>query len=197
MRSGGRANFGGANQSASGRCQDEAGNQSALATATGINIDKTPPTAVASASPPANANGWRRTNVNVSFSGVDALSGVVSCNSAVIIAAGTNWGASGYCWDAAGNQSAVATITGINIDKTDPTITIASPANGAVYNRNQVVTANFICGDALSGVATCSGELANGQRLDTSKKVNNGKFTVNAVDKAGNSTKVTVSYSVK
>jgi hypothetical protein len=187
----------GSNQSASGRCYDNAGNQSALATVTGINIDKTAPTATATATPPANSFGWRNKNVNVTFSGVDALSGIAGCDSAVIFAEGTNLGAGGYCYDRAGNQSALATIAGINIDKTSPTIAISSPVGGTVYNRNQVVTATYNCGDTLSGIASCTGEVPNGARIDTSKKANNAKFTVTAVDKAGNSTKVTITYSVK
>jgi uncharacterized delta-60 repeat protein len=187
----------GLGQSASGRCYDAAGNQSALATAAGINIDKTPPTVAASTGPPANSFGWRKTNVTVTFSGVDALSGNVACSSAVITAEGTNWGASGFCSDAAGNQSEVITITGINIDKTDPTITVTSPSSGAVYNRNAVVTANFSCGDPLSTIASCVGPVASGAAIDTSKKAQNAKFTVTATDKAGNSTKVTIAYTVK
>ena len=187
----------GANQSASGRCYDAAGNQSALATASGINIDKTAPTAVATAGPPANNFGWRNKNVNVTFSGIDALSGIMGCDSAVITAEGTNMGAGGYCYDAAGNQSALATIAGINIDKTDPTITIVSPTNDAVYNRNQLVTATYSCGDVLSTIASCAGSVPSGAKIDTSKKAPNAKFTVTAVDKAGNSKKVTITYTVK
>jgi len=182
----------GVGQSASGRCYDAAGNQSALATASGINIDKTPPTATGSAGPPANSYGWRKTNVTVTFSGVDALSGIAGCASAVILAEGVNLGASGYCNDAAGNQSPLVTINGINIDKTNPTITVTAPTGGAVFNRNQAVTPIYNCGDALSTIASCTAT-----PIDTSKKAQNAKFTVTATDKAGNSTKVTVNYSVK
>jgi len=112
--------------------------------------------------------------------------------SAVILAEGVNLGASGYCNDAAGNQSPLVTINGINIDKTNPTITVTAPTGGAVFNRNQAVTPIYNCGDALSTIASCTAT-----PIDTSKKAQNAKFTVTATDKAGNSTKVTVNYSVK
>jgi hypothetical protein len=160
--------------------------------------DATPPSVAAAAAPPANANGWRKTNVTVSFTGTDALSGGVTCDPQVVLSTqGAGQSASGRCRDAAGNQSAPAVISGINIDKTNPTAAVAVPGNNAVYNRNQAVIASFSCGDALSGIASCAGTVASGSRIDTSKKVNNAKFTVTATDRAGNTSKVTVNYSVK
>jgi len=70
--------------SSEGAGPDLAGN-SASATASGINIDKTAPTVSASASPAANANGWNNTDVTVSFSGSDSLSGIASCDAPVVL----------------------------------------------------------------------------------------------------------------
>jgi len=162
-----------------------------------IKRDATPPTASASAGPPANLDGWRRQNVTVTFSGTDALSGGVTCDPPVVLSSeGANQIASGYCYDAAGNQSLQTSVSGINLDKTAPTISIASPTDGATYTRNLGVNANFICGDVLSDVRSCIGTVVNSQPIDTSKKVKNAKFTVTAIDKAGNMTKQTVSYTV-
>jgi len=162
-----------------------------------IMRDVTPPSATASAAPPANAYGWRKQNVTVTFTGTDAISGGVICDPQVVLSSeGADQSASGRCYDAAGNQSELAIATGINIDKTGPTVSISSPADGATYARNQVVLANFTCGDALSGIASCSGTVVNGQPIKTSKKVKNAKFTVNATDKAGNATKQTATYTV-
>src|SRR5207248_9094199 len=44
-----------------------------------VSIDKTAPTITADRSLAANANGWNNTDVTVSFSCSDALSGVASC----------------------------------------------------------------------------------------------------------------------
>ena len=187
----------GTNLSASGRCRDAAGNQSALATAAGINIDKTPPTAAATATPPPNTNGWRKTNVTVSFSGSDALSGGVTCTPQVVISSeGANLGTSGSCSDAAGNTAPV-TISGIKIDKTNPTANIIRPGIGAVFTRNQQVPASYSCDDLMSGWISCVGTVASGALIDTSKKANNAKFIVNVTDFAGNTAKVTVTYSVR
>src|ERR1700752_760110 len=112
----------GAGQSASGTCTDKAGNVSAPATASGINIDKTAPSVSASASPAPNANGWNKTDVTVSFNGTDALSGIASCDAAVVLSGeGADQSASGSCSDKAGN-TASATASNIDIDKTAPTV---------------------------------------------------------------------------
>ena len=74
----------GANQSAIGTCGDHAGN-TATDTQAGINIDKTAPSASASASPAANVDGWNNSEVTVSFSGADVLSGIHSCSDAVVL----------------------------------------------------------------------------------------------------------------
>ena len=163
-----------------------------------IKRDATPPTAAASAGPPANQYGWNKQNVTVTFSGTDDLSGSVTCDPQVVLSSeGADQTASGRCYDAAGNQSELATVTGINIDKTAPTISIASPINGAVYSLNQSVTASYSCNDALSGVVDCSGSVDDGAQINTSKKTKNAKFIVTATDSAGNTVKQTVTYTVK
>jgi hypothetical protein len=95
----------------------------------------------------------------------------------------------------AGNTSSFR-VGPINIDKTPPVISIATPANGANYLLNQPVTAGFTCTDALSGVAPggCAGSLnttpqtalASGGAVPTGAV---GKFNmqVNGIDNAGNS----------
>ncbi len=65
----------GAGQSRTATAVDLAGN-SALATVSGINIDKTAPVTTATLSPTPNGNGWNNTNVSVSLAATDNLSGV-------------------------------------------------------------------------------------------------------------------------
>ena len=164
-----------------------------------VKRDATPPTATASVSGGGapSSNGWFNKDVIVSFSGTDAMSGGVSCDGSVRLSSeGSDQSATGYCYDAAGNQSEPATAEGINIDRTPPQVAVISPANGATYARNQVVVADYNCSDALSGVLSCIGPLAPGAVIDTSKKVKNRKFSVDAVDLAGNKVKHTVTYSV-
>jgi hypothetical protein len=190
----------GANQSAAGTCTDGAGN-SASTTFGGIRIDKTAPTLTFDSYLPApNAFGWNNTDVVASYNASDALSGLVdpATGSFIFSAEGINQSHAFSVQDKAGN-AASSTVSGVNIDKTAPTVTITSPAQGAVYAYLQAVTASYSCADtaggAQSGVNTCAGTLANGASLNTAS-VGPASFTVNAADKAGNTATQTNSYAV-
>jgi hypothetical protein len=154
----------------------------------GINIDKTPPTVTFAASSPApNTAGWNNTNVSIAFTTTDNLSGVASAAPAgplVLTTEGSTVTGSVTASDLAGN-SATVTSPPVKIDKTPPVITITAPANGATYLLNQVVAASYVCSDAGSGVATCSGPVASGSNF-TSEVGTNKLFTVTATDVAGN-----------
>ena len=83
-------------------------------------IDKTGPTITSAQTPAANAAGWNNTDVTVSFSCEDALSGVESCSAATTLTGeGAGQSVTGTAVDLAGN-SASATVGNINIDKTAP-----------------------------------------------------------------------------
>jgi hypothetical protein len=179
-----------------GTCTDKAGNVADSATVSGINIDKTKPTASASASPAANANGWNNTNVTVSFSGSDALSGIDFCDAPVVLSSeGAGQSASGTCTDKAGNVSDPATVSGINIDKTPPSVSVTGVTNGATYTLGSVPVAGCSTTDALSGVQTPATVSVSGGPVV-------GAFTATcsgAVDKADNpqAAPVSVSYTVQ
>jgi hypothetical protein len=171
----------GAGQSATGTCEDHAGN-SASDTQTGINIDKTAPTASASASPDANANGWNNGDVTVSFNGSDGLSGIDFCSADVVLSAeGAGQSASGTCTDKAGNVSDEATASGINIDKTNPTIIWnGGPVDGASYYFGSVPAApTCAASDGLSGPDGCA---VSGYEA----QVGVHTLKAEALDKAGN-----------
>jgi uncharacterized repeat protein (TIGR01451 family) len=180
----------GVSQSSSGTCTDKAGNVSPMATASGINIDKTAPTATATPSPAANANGWNNSNVTVTFTGNDSLSGVDFCTTAAVLSSeGAGQSSSGTCTDKAGNVSPVATASGINIDKTGPTLN-GSPTPAANANgwNNTDVTVTFTCTDFLSGV---SGGLVTPQVVSTEGA--GQSRSASCTDKAGNTSSSTVS----
>jgi hypothetical protein len=180
----------GADQNRNGVATDQAGN-SASATVSGINIDKTAPTITGSRTPVANANGWNNTDVTVSFACSDALSGLAAgaCpGPTTLTSEGANQSVSGSVTDLAGN-TASATVGDINIDKTAPTITGSrTPEANANGWNNTDVTVSFACADTLSGLAagacpvptTLTGEGAN-QSVSGS-----------VMDKAGNTASVTV-----
>lgn len=178
----------GANQVVSGTAVDNAGN-TATASIT-LNIDETPPAIAANTSPQPNAAGWNNTDVTASFQCSDALSGVATCPvSQTVTSEGANQAITGTATDVAGN-SASATAT-INLDKTPPVISIASPANNSVSSTPTLLISGTVT-DALSGVAatTCNGSAAVFQGTSFSCSANLGPganaITVAATDVAGN-----------
>jgi hypothetical protein len=134
---------------------DQAGNVATVDIT--IRIDKTPPTITGNATPAPNANGWNNTDVVVSFACADTLSGVATCSSPTTLHEGAGQSVTGHAQDVAGN-TASASVSGINIDKTPPTLSSAAttPPNGAGW-YNHAVTIHWTCADALSGIdtATC------------------------------------------
>jgi hypothetical protein len=177
----------GANQIAAGSAVDKAGNISS--TSVTINIDKTPPTITASATPAANAAGWNNTNVSVAFTCSDSLSGVASCPAAAnVTTEGASQQISGTAFDKAGNRASTA--VAVNLDKTPPTITsnLVPAANTFGWN-NSSVTVNFTCSDTLSGVASCAspttltkegaGQTVTGNAVDVAGNTSNTAATVN------------------
>lgn len=181
----------GANQSAMGTCTDLAGNQGS-ATVSGINIDLTAPTATATPSPLANGFGWNNTDVTVTFTGTDALSGIAMCSDPEVLdTEGAGQSASGSCTDMAGN-STPASATGINIDKTSPTVSfVGGPANGGSYYFGSVPGApTCSASDALSGLNGSCGVSGYGTTVGMHT------VTATAADKAGNMTSESVTYTV-
>ncbi|MCP3977816.1 MAG: hypothetical protein GY716_00605 [bacterium] len=142
----------GAGQVVNGNITDPAGN-SATITLT-IHIDKTPPTLMTSQAPPPNAAGWNNTDVTVSYTCDDGLSGVGVCPGPVLVdAEGTNIVNSGAS-DLAGN-SASSEVT-ILLDKTPPTGTAEAslpPPQGIWYTGSVLVL--WDCDDDRSGVESC------------------------------------------
>jgi hypothetical protein len=174
-------------------------------TSPGFNIDSTSPTVAGAPDRAANTNNWYNAPVTVTFRCDDPnpkngppgeQSGVASCTSPITLTGeGTNQTASGTAKDVAGN-SAGATVSGINIDTTPPTIAGAPdrPANANNW-YNAPVTVSFVCmdpnplhGPALqqSFIASCTAPVMLSQGANQS-------VPGTAVDKAGNSAGVAVS----
>jgi hypothetical protein len=134
-----------------GSCTDVAGN-TATASSPSIKIDRTPPQTQFQSITPANAAGWNKTPVTVTWSCTDATSGPVSSTvSQTVSGDGAGQSAAGTCLDAAGN-SASATRSGINIDTAPPTIAVqvSPPSPGESGWYGSPVTVSFICTDGLS-----------------------------------------------
>ena len=142
----------GAGQSASGTATDNADNTNS-ATVGDINIDKTAPVITFLSRTSDNADGWNNSDVTVTWSCSDTVSGVVAPTvSKTLSSDGAGQTATGTCEDLAGNTASAA-VQGINIDKTAPTIAFfdrAPSPNGAGWN-NADVTVTWNCSDAISG----------------------------------------------
>ena len=181
---------------------DNDGNTENVKTATNtVKIDKTNPIITGSASPDANGNGWNNTDVIVSFSCADALSGVDTDTVAGDTLSSENAGQSvintGTCTDNAGNTADPATVSDINIDKTGPDVTIITPPDGAFYIRTHPVTADWTASDALSGLdGVPAATTPDGSLIDTAT-TGVKSFTVTATDLAGNETSLTHEYTVE
>jgi hypothetical protein len=187
----------GAGQTASGSCADRAGN-AATAIVNDINVDTAAPVASGTRTPPPNEYGWNNTAVTVSFAGTDGISGsgLAGCTPDVVLSANAaNQSASGSCTDRAGNVSATATVTGINIDTGLPTISIATPAANATFSQGASVIASYTCAGGLSGIAACVGPVAAGTAIDTAT-AGTKTFPVTGTDKAGNVRTLTRTYTV-
>jgi hypothetical protein len=135
---------------------DNAGNVETAKTLT-IQLDKTPPTISGAAAPVANANGWNNTNVTVSFQCADALSGLAAGSPpapTTLSNEGAGQSVSGTCTDLAGN-SASATVSGINNDKTPPAVACSASPNVLWPPNNKLVPVNVsvTVTDTLSGSA--------------------------------------------
>jgi hypothetical protein len=182
--------------------RDKAGNET-VATSTVTVEDQTNPTATLT-TPPDGAVYERNEQVAAEYECADEPngSGLDSCVGDVPNRADVDTTTLGEhtfkvtATDRAGNKgSAEAHYT--VVDVTAPTIALATPSQGAVYELGQQVVAGYSCADedGGSGLATCAGTVANGANVDTSS-VGEKSFTVSAADNAGNPASQTVTYTV-
>ena len=172
-----------------GTAVDNAGN-SATDPAT-VRIDKTPPTISASADRAPNAYGWYNADVLVSFTCNDSLSGTASCTADQILDQGANQSASGTAIDSADNSNST-TFSGVNIDKTAPSLSGAATSAPNDYGwYNSDVTIHWTCSDTLSGLdGDCPADnliSGEGNTLSASASVS---------DLAGNNTSKTVNIQI-
>jgi hypothetical protein len=138
-------------QKVTGTATDNAGN-SITGTAT-VNIDKTAPTISGAPDRAPNAADWYKDDVTVSFDATDGLSGINTVTGPQHLGEGAGQSVDGTAVDNAGN-SASTTVSGINVDKTPPSLSAApasTPNANGWYNTD--VTEVWAADDALSGLA--------------------------------------------
>jgi hypothetical protein len=130
----------------------------------------TPPSVTARVLPRPNASGWNNSNVTVTFTCSAGSAAISNCPTPQTISSeGANQIVTGTVTDANGLTS--TTSVTLNIDKTQPTLVVASPADGTGFSTS-LATVSGTASDALSGVssATCNG---------TAASVSNGGFSCN------------------
>ena len=175
----------GAAQYVEGTAVDNAGNSAS--TLASLSIDKTKPSIVAKRNPSANANGWNNADVTVMYECDDALSGIAFCPGAETLGEGLSQSATGTAKDAADNEAS-ASVEGIDVDKTAPSLT-GAPTTGpnahGWYSGDVVV--DWMCSDERSGLdgACPDDSTVQGEGSDLAA-------TASISDKAGNSANATV-----
>jgi hypothetical protein len=98
-------------------------------------------------------------------------------------------------WSAVGRNDTVSGAKVLDVDLTDPTVAITSPQRSRKYLVGTEVRAEYSCADAVSGLASCTGDEASGSLVDTSKP-GHKFFTVVARDVAGRLVERDVEYDV-
>ena len=138
-----------------GTCVDQAGNQSPSALFT-TKYDETPPQATATASRPADVNGWHNKPLTVRYAGSDDTSGLASCDPEESYAGPDSATAtiSGACRDLAGNEAVRSVV--VKYDATAPQVnaTPARPANAAGWYKAPL-SVTLAGTDPVSGGVSC------------------------------------------
>jgi hypothetical protein len=160
-----------------------------------IKIDKTAPVIAFVSRTPADANGWNNTDVTINWSCTDGLSGPVSASvSQTVSTEGANQSATGTCQDLAGN-TASDTQSGINIDKTAPTLSLpsdmiveGSSLDGAVVNYSVTSTDNLDaapiidCSPASGSFFVVGTTMVNCTATDHADNTSFGNFNITVQD---------------
>ena len=182
-------------------CTDVAGNGASAIDSANFSVDKTAPT-ITNLGPTTAPNlaTWYKTDVTNTFSVSDLVSGP---NAACALAfpggsqtkTTTGEGATVHvtsdgCTDIAGNGASAIDSANFKVDKTAPTIssavTPAAAGTGWWNIATGAPTVTYTCGDALSGLASCSSPHLFGEGAALGD-------TGTAVDVAGNSNTASVS----
>ena len=161
----------GADQSVTRTCTDRAGN-SASAEVTGVKVDTTAPViTLQSRTAPYDDRGWNSGDVTVTWTCTDGGSGPVrSSITRVVSTPGADQTVGATCTDLAGNVAS-ATVGGINIDTTSPSIDLSrDPADANTNGWNDTtVEVTWTCTDTGgAGIVDEGGSRTVGEGADQS-----------------------------
>lgn len=183
-----------------GSCTDVAGHVAPASF--GLKYDATPPDVDAAPERPPDSNGWYRRPVTLTVGGRDGLSGLDGCGAATY-GGPDSTGASivAQCRDAAGNVASRA--VGFKYDATPPALSglAAVPGNRAVslgWKQSADAASVVVTRRAGSGAASM---VYRGPRAGfVDRGLRNGlryRYTVTALDEAGNAATATASTVVR
>jgi len=151
-----------------------------------FKIDQTKPIFTGEAIPNVTASGWYKEDVKVQFTCNDTTSGVANAfDNKLLSDEGANQSVTGTCTDNAGNIT-TTTVSGINIDKTAPTITATRTLANANGWNNTDVKIHYTCTDTLSGASCPMDDILSNDGANQS-------VTKSSTDRAGNTASITVS----
>lgn len=187
--------------SVTGTCTDHAGNTSTI-TVDEIKIDTVQPTISGARTPDANGNGWNNDDVTVTFTCSDVAGGsgikTDTVAGGILGTEGADQSVTntGSCEDFAGNVADSAVVDHISIDRTAPTAIVfvgGGLTNGGTYDFGFVPAGPSSCSadGAISGLDSCT--------LDAGYSALVGTHTIagTALDRAGNQSMTTLSYTVR
>ncbi|HLO32762.1 MAG TPA: PxKF domain-containing protein [Anaerolineales bacterium] len=163
-----------------GSCTDNAGNASASVASSTFNYDGTAPTAVlAVAAGTAGANGWYTSDVTVSTTGSDAVSGATCTTNQFQTTETAGAVFNGSCTNGAGLTTNAAPLT-VKLDKSGPSaslaVTAGTPGANGWYTSD--VTVSTSGSDSISSPVTCTADQF--QNAETTGTDFNGSCTNDA-----------------
>ena len=174
---------------------DIAGNEATITSTFIVLLDVDAPTITVTTDVDANDAGWWRNLVTFSFTCADTQSLVVSCPDPITVdTEGANQSFTVAASDSAGNVGELV-VAGINVDTTDPTLTITATApTGGVFGFDDIIGIGCDANDVLSGIEAvdCPDAELSGADLGVGTHV----LTATASDVAGNSTRDTITIAV-
>jgi methionine-rich copper-binding protein CopC len=138
----------------SGYCIDVAGNMSGSADSDAFKYDATGPSAALSVTAgTTGSNGWYTSDVTVHTAGTDSISSPVTCTVDQFQTTETTGQAfNGSCTNDAGLTTNATSLT-VKLDKTNPTVSITSPATGYI-TVSSTVAIGGTASDSPSGIDT-------------------------------------------
>jgi concanavalin A-like lectin/glucanase superfamily protein/Big-like domain-containing protein/MBG domain-containing protein/IPT/TIG domain-containing protein len=159
-------------------------------------LDTTPPNVFPGLSGIVGGDGWFTSDVDLYWGAWDPDTPVTSWSGCDTVHLTTDTPGTTFTCTATSEGGAASASATIKRDATPPAITITSPSpSQPIYERNQVAAAAYQCADALSGVASCSGDVPPGEPIDTSWPGYH-PFTAWGADRAGNVGGVWTEYAV-